>query len=143
MRLQVHGDVFRPPKHLEVLAALIGTGVQLALLVLSVILITIAGGRWVGRGAASQGRPPPRPGHPCGRVGRATASALWAGLQGRVREGGRHGNVVRHVAAPTRLLVLPSFGSTRLPLPLRLSRKAPPALARRPQAPCLWSAAPL
>jgi hypothetical protein len=39
----VHGDVFRPPKYLEVLAALIGTGVQLALLVLSVILITIAG----------------------------------------------------------------------------------------------------
>lgn len=40
---QVHGDVFRPPRYLEVLAALVGTGVQLALLVLSVILITIAG----------------------------------------------------------------------------------------------------
>jgi transmembrane 9 superfamily protein 3 len=39
----VHGDVFRPPRFLEVLAALVGTGVQLALLVLSVILITIAG----------------------------------------------------------------------------------------------------
>ena len=39
----VHGDVFRPPRHLELLAALIGTGVQLALLILSVILITIAG----------------------------------------------------------------------------------------------------
>lgn len=39
----VHGDVFRPPKYLEVLAALIGTGVQLALLVLFTILITIAG----------------------------------------------------------------------------------------------------
>ena len=39
----VHGDVFRPPKYLEVLAALIGTGVQLALLILFVILITIAG----------------------------------------------------------------------------------------------------
>ena len=39
----VHGDVFRPPKYLEVLAALVGTGVQLALLVLFVILITIAG----------------------------------------------------------------------------------------------------
>lgn len=39
----VHGDVFRPPKYLELLAALVGTGVQLALLVLSVILITIAG----------------------------------------------------------------------------------------------------
>ena len=39
----MHGDVFRPPRHLELLAALVGTGVQLALLVLSVILITIAG----------------------------------------------------------------------------------------------------
>lgn len=39
----VHGDVFRPPRHLEVLAALIGTGVQLALLALSTILVTIAG----------------------------------------------------------------------------------------------------
>lgn len=39
----VHGDVFRPPRYLELLAALIGTGVQLALLVLAVILITIAG----------------------------------------------------------------------------------------------------
>ncbi|KAI3436249.1 hypothetical protein D9Q98_002302 [Chlorella vulgaris] len=46
----VHGDVFRPPKYLEVLAALIGTGVQLALLVLSVILITIAGTLFVERG---------------------------------------------------------------------------------------------
>lgn len=41
--VQVHGDVFRPPRFLEVLAALVGTGIQLALLVLSVILITIAG----------------------------------------------------------------------------------------------------
>ena len=39
----VHGDVFRAPRALELLAALVGTGVQLALLVLSVILITIAG----------------------------------------------------------------------------------------------------
>jgi hypothetical protein len=39
----VHGDVFRPPRYLELLAALVGTGVQLALLVLAVILITIAG----------------------------------------------------------------------------------------------------
>ena len=39
----VHGDVFRPPPHLPVLCALVGTGVQLALLVLSTILITIAG----------------------------------------------------------------------------------------------------
>lgn len=41
----VHGDVFRPPRHLELLAALIGTGVQLSLLILCVILITIAGMR--------------------------------------------------------------------------------------------------
>lgn len=39
----MHGDVFRPPRFLELLAALVGTGVQLALLVLFVILITIAG----------------------------------------------------------------------------------------------------
>ena len=39
----VHGDVFRPPPHLPVLCALVGTGVQLALLVLATILITIAG----------------------------------------------------------------------------------------------------
>ncbi|KAK9810284.1 hypothetical protein WJX72_007991 [[Myrmecia] bisecta] len=46
----VHGDVFRPPRSLEILAALIGTGVQLALLVMSVILITIAGTLFVERG---------------------------------------------------------------------------------------------
>ena len=39
----VHGDVFRPPPRLPVLSAVIGTGVQLTLLILSVILITIAG----------------------------------------------------------------------------------------------------
>ena len=39
----VHGDVFRPPPNLALLAALLGTGVQLALLILFVILITIAG----------------------------------------------------------------------------------------------------
>lgn len=39
----VHGDVFRPPPRLPILAALVGTGVQLTLLVLCVILITIAG----------------------------------------------------------------------------------------------------
>jgi len=41
----VHGDVFRPPRRLELLSALLGTGVQLALLALAVILITIAGAR--------------------------------------------------------------------------------------------------
>lgn len=39
----VHGDVFRSPKYLELLAALIGTGCQLALLILLTILVTIAG----------------------------------------------------------------------------------------------------
>ena len=39
----VHGDVFRPPRRLELLSALLGTGVQLALLALAVTLITIAG----------------------------------------------------------------------------------------------------
>ena len=62
--LQVHGDVFRPPRHLEVLAALVGTGVQLALLVLSVILITIAGAC------------PWRPGWRASRVGLALRWAL-------------------------------------------------------------------
>ena len=38
--------MFRPPRFLEVLSALVGTGMQLALLVLSVILITIAGAGW-------------------------------------------------------------------------------------------------
>lgn len=42
----VHGDVFRPPPNLALLSALLGTGVQLALLVLFVILITIAGSPW-------------------------------------------------------------------------------------------------
>lgn len=67
LRVQVHGDVFRPPKYLEVLSALVGTGVQLALLVLSVILITIAGAclpgaacvglqAWLGRCVAAAAR---------------------------------------------------------------------------------------
>lgn len=46
----VHGDVFRPPVMLELLAALVGTGIQLAALVLTVILITIAGTLFVERG---------------------------------------------------------------------------------------------
>ena len=48
--LQVHGDVFRPPVALDLLSALTGTGIQLALLVLSTILITIAGALFVERG---------------------------------------------------------------------------------------------
>lgn len=46
----VHGDVFRPPAMLEFLSALIGTGTQLAALVLAVILITIGGALFVERG---------------------------------------------------------------------------------------------
>ncbi|CAM9191005.1 unnamed protein product [Ectocarpus sp. 8 AP-2014] len=40
---QVHGDVFRAPKHLMLFSALFGTGCQLAVLVLLVILFAIAG----------------------------------------------------------------------------------------------------
>jgi transmembrane 9 superfamily protein 3 len=46
----VHGDVFRAPRHLPTLAALLGTGTQMALLVLFVILITIFGAAYEGRG---------------------------------------------------------------------------------------------
>lgn len=46
----VHGDVFRPPRRLELLSALLGTGAQLALLALSLILTTIAGARPWGSG---------------------------------------------------------------------------------------------
>jgi len=40
---QVHGDVFRPPSFLIVFSALIGTGWQLAVLVLGVVLFAILG----------------------------------------------------------------------------------------------------
>ncbi|GBG81452.1 hypothetical protein CBR_g32443 [Chara braunii] len=46
----VHGDVFRAPRHLVLLAALVGTGAQLALSVLALILIIIIGTLYVGRG---------------------------------------------------------------------------------------------
>lgn len=46
----VHGDVFRPPPALDLFSAILGTGVQLTLLVFSVILITIAGTLFVERG---------------------------------------------------------------------------------------------
>ncbi len=46
----VHGDVFRPPRHLTLLAACVGTGVQLMFLCLSVILLTIAGSFFTERG---------------------------------------------------------------------------------------------
>eukprot|EP00252_Welwitschia_mirabilis_P021823 TRINITY_DN5713_c0_g2_i1.p1 TRINITY_DN5713_c0_g2~~TRINITY_DN5713_c0_g2_i1.p1 ORF type:complete len:590 (-),score=79.03 TRINITY_DN5713_c0_g2_i1:356-2125(-) len=47
----VHGDVFRSPKNLLLLSALVGTGVQLAILVLLVIILAIVGMLYVGRGA--------------------------------------------------------------------------------------------
>ncbi|KAH7681043.1 transmembrane 9 superfamily member 3 protein [Dioscorea alata] len=47
----VHGDVFRPPRSLVVLSAVVGTGAQLAMLVLLVILLAIIGMLYVGRGA--------------------------------------------------------------------------------------------
>jgi transmembrane 9 superfamily protein 3 len=40
---QVHGDVFRAPEHLELFSAMVGTGWQLIVLILGVILWSIAG----------------------------------------------------------------------------------------------------
>lgn len=47
----VHGDVFRPPRNLVILSAVVGTGAQLAMLILLVILLAIIGMLYVGRGA--------------------------------------------------------------------------------------------
>ncbi|KAI5084201.1 hypothetical protein GOP47_0000370 [Adiantum capillus-veneris] len=47
----VHGDVFRSPKNLVLLSALVGTGAQLSALMLLVILLAIVGMLYVGRGA--------------------------------------------------------------------------------------------
>ncbi|KAF8411890.1 hypothetical protein HHK36_004448 [Tetracentron sinense] len=47
----VHGDVFRPPRNLVLLSAVVGTGAQLAMLVLLVILLAIIGMLYIGRGA--------------------------------------------------------------------------------------------
>lgn len=44
----MHGDVFRPPRSLVILSAVVGTGAQLALLVLLVILLAIVGMLYVG-----------------------------------------------------------------------------------------------
>lgn len=44
----MHGDVFRPPRNLVVLSAVVGTGAQLTLLVLLVILLAIIGMLYVG-----------------------------------------------------------------------------------------------
>lgn len=48
---QVHGDVFRPPAHLELYAALYGSGMQLLFLAFLVILLAIIGSLYVDRGA--------------------------------------------------------------------------------------------
>lgn len=47
----VHGDVFRSPQNLVLLSALVGTGAQLAMLVLLVIVLAMVGMLYVGRGA--------------------------------------------------------------------------------------------
>ena len=47
----VHGDVFRAPRQLVILSALVGTGAQLAVLCLLVILLAIAGSQHETRGA--------------------------------------------------------------------------------------------
>ncbi|KAH9626406.1 hypothetical protein KSS87_009092 [Heliosperma pusillum] len=47
----VHGDVFRPPRSLAMLSALVGNGAQLAALILLVIILAIVGMLYVGRGA--------------------------------------------------------------------------------------------
>lgn len=44
----VHGDVFRRPHNLVLLSAVVGTGAQLAMLVLLVILLAIIGTLYVG-----------------------------------------------------------------------------------------------
>ena len=44
----VHGDVFRPPRNLVLLSAVVGTGAQLALLILLVILFAIAATLYIG-----------------------------------------------------------------------------------------------
>ncbi|KAJ4946704.1 hypothetical protein NE237_014160 [Protea cynaroides] len=44
----VHGDVFRSPRNLVLLSALVGTGAQLAMLILLVILLAIIGMLYVG-----------------------------------------------------------------------------------------------
>ncbi|XP_052138718.1 transmembrane 9 superfamily member 1-like [Oryza glaberrima] len=47
----VHGDVFRPPRSLAFLSAVVGIGTQLAALILLVIVLAIVGMLYVGRGS--------------------------------------------------------------------------------------------
>jgi transmembrane 9 superfamily protein 3 len=48
---QVHGDVFRTPEHLSVLAAAVGSGMQMVALSFITVLLSIAGSLYVDRGA--------------------------------------------------------------------------------------------
>lgn len=47
----VHGDVFRPPRNLALLSAVVGIGAQLATLIFLVIILAIVGMLYIGRGA--------------------------------------------------------------------------------------------
>ena len=47
---QVHGDVFRPPQHLSLFCALVGSGSQLACMVFIMILFATATTLYMGRG---------------------------------------------------------------------------------------------
>lgn len=51
---QVYGDVFRKPEHLDVFAALLGSGTQLILLAVVVILAAFAGSLYIDRGAVTK-----------------------------------------------------------------------------------------
>jgi transmembrane 9 superfamily protein 3 len=44
----VHGDVFRPPRNLMLLSAVIGIGTQMSALILLVIVLAIVGMLYVG-----------------------------------------------------------------------------------------------
>mmetsp|Transcript_8294 Transcript_8294/g.25783 ORF Transcript_8294/g.25783 Transcript_8294/m.25783 type:complete len:576 (-) Transcript_8294:74-1801(-) len=48
---QVHGDVFRPPAHLPIFCAFVGTGAHLAAMVFIMILFATATNLYMGRGA--------------------------------------------------------------------------------------------
>lgn len=51
---QVHGDVFRRPAHVVLYSAFVGTGTQLLLLALIVVVAAFAGSLYVDRGAVTR-----------------------------------------------------------------------------------------
>ena len=51
---QVHGDVFRKPAHLDLYAAMLGSGTQLIMLAMVVIAAAFAGSLYVDRGAVTK-----------------------------------------------------------------------------------------